>query len=80
MKPKRSRLERPPRDGLPVLMRQTRKDIKMNNANIMKILKAHFVPCYEAGGHVFADSMLSGTEEFEKVEDVTGWSKKSLLA
>ncbi len=50
----------------------------MENLAIEKILKAHSVPYYEKNGRIFADSMLAGTEIFEEVEDVTGFSKKKL--
>lgn len=52
----------------------------MIQSKIIRILNAHSVPYYEADGRIYADSMLSGTEVFEKVEDVTDWTLKSLLA
>lgn len=50
----------------------------MDNLQIKKVLDAHSIPNYIADGHIFADSMISGTKEFEQVEDVTGWNMKKL--
>ena len=52
----------------------------MDISKIKKILDAHSVPNYIKGGHIFADSMLSGCAMFEIVEDVTDWSKSQLYA
>lgn len=51
----------------------------MTNATIKQILKNHGVPHYERDGNVYADSMESGTELFEKVVDVTLWSRTELF-
>ena len=47
---------------------------------IKNVLELHGVPCYEEGGRLYADSMISGTCVFEKVEDVTEWSRDKLLS
>lgn len=58
-----------------------RKDTgKMNNIEIIKILKLHSVPHYEKDGRIYADSKIGGTDLFEAVEDVTNWTYKDLLA
>jgi hypothetical protein len=51
----------------------------MTNATIKQILKNHGVPCYEINGNVYADSMISGTKLFERVENVTLWSRTQLM-
>lgn len=51
----------------------------MTNAQIKQILKDHGVPHYERGGNVYADSMESGYELFEKVVNVTTWSRTELF-
>ena len=45
---------------------------------IEKILISHSVPYFVKDGHIFADSMMSGTELFEVVEDLTALTKKQL--
>lgn len=50
----------------------------MKNETIRKILELHSIPCYEQNGRVYADTMLSGSEIFEEVEDLTGWTRKQL--
>jgi len=52
----------------------------MTTEKISKILSAHGVPHYIRDGRVYADSMISGTEKFEIVEDCTDWSRKRLLS
>ena len=47
---------------------------------IKNVLELHGVPCYEESGRLYADSMISGTCVFEKVEDVTEWSRDRLLS
>lgn len=46
---------------------------------VKRILKSHGVPYYEKNGNIYADSMISGTELFEKVENVTEWNRIKLL-
>lgn len=50
----------------------------MTNEKICKILGLHSVPYFVKDGRVFADSMLSGTETFEIVEDLTNISRRAL--
>ena len=50
----------------------------MTTEHIKQILKNHSVPYYELNGNVYADSMIGGTGIFEKVENVTAWSRKEL--
>nr|DAG28823.1 MAG TPA: hypothetical protein [Bacteriophage sp.] len=50
----------------------------MTNKQIKHILDLHSVPNYEKSAHIYADSMLSGTDVFDQVIDLTGISKKSL--
>lgn len=56
------------------------EDCIMSNWKISEILTRHSVPFYEVDGKIYADSMEGGTEVFEKVEDVTDWTKRQLLA
>lgn len=51
----------------------------MNKIEIAKILNLHSVPHYEKDGRIYADSMISGIDLFEIVEDVTEWSYKKLM-
>lgn len=51
----------------------------MTIKSITAILKQHGVPFYEQNGRIYADSMISGTETFEEVEDVTEWTFGELL-
>lgn len=51
----------------------------MSNSQIKKLLDVHNIPNYEMNGCIYADSMIAGTEVFECVEDMTGWSKKLIL-
>lgn len=51
----------------------------MSSKNIRTLLKSHSIPFYERGGRIYADSMISGTELFEIVEDVTEWTRGELL-
>ena len=46
----------------------------MKLSQIRAILDAHFIPYFEEGGRIYADSMEGGTSLFEKVEDCTDWS------
>ena len=48
--------------------------------NIEKILIAHSVSYFIKDGHIFADSMMSGTSLFEVVEDLTTLTKKQLYS
>ena len=52
----------------------------MNEKQIIHILDLHSVPHYEADGRIYADSMISGTDLFQEVEDVTDWTKSHLAA
>nr|DAP10262.1 MAG TPA: hypothetical protein [Caudoviricetes sp.] len=52
----------------------------MENRKIKKILDAHSVPYFEKEGRIYADYMLSGSDLFEEVEDLTGWSMERLRA
>lgn len=45
---------------------------------IKKILDAHNVPNYVIADRIFADSMLAGTQLFQKVEELTNWNKAKL--
>lgn len=51
-----------------------------NMEAVNKILDLHSVPNYTQNGSIYADSMEAGTEVFEKVENVTGWSRSQLYA
>lgn len=42
------------------------------------ILDLHGVPFKEKNGRVLADSMIAGTQIFERMEDVTDWSPRKL--
>lgn len=53
--------------------------LTMSNSQIKKLLDVHNIPNYEMNGCIYADSMIAGTEVFECVEDMTGWSKKLIL-
>lgn len=50
----------------------------MKNESIRKILENHSVPCYEKDGHIFADTMIAGSSEFEEVEDLTGYTRRQI--
>lgn len=50
----------------------------MENKKLLSILKSHNVPCYECGGKVFADTMISGKPVFEEVDDLTGYTLPQL--
>lgn len=52
----------------------------MTIERIRKILDLHSAPNYTQNGSIYADSMEAGTEVFEKVENVTGWSRSQLYA
>lgn len=51
---------------------------KIEIGRIKKILDAHSVPYYIKDDHIFVDCMLAFHEEFEVVEDATGWSEEKL--
>lgn len=51
----------------------------MTNTEIKRILTAHGIPHFTKDGVIYADSMISGTALFEKVEAVSGWSRLKLL-
>lgn len=51
----------------------------MTAEKIIKILKNHGVPYKVEDGQILADSMISGTEQFEKTENVTTWTRAELL-
>lgn len=50
----------------------------MTLKQIENILKAHSVPYYIENGHIYADSMINGTEIFKHTENATRWTKKQL--
>lgn len=50
----------------------------MTIKQIENILKQHSVPYYIENGCTYVDSMISNTEVFERVENVTRWSKRKL--
>lgn len=50
----------------------------METSRIKKVLSAHNVPNFEKEGRIYADSMLSESDLFEYVEDLTGWSMERL--
>lgn len=52
----------------------------MTAKTIIKMLEAHSVPYKVVDEHILADSMLSGTEIFEKTLDVTRFTKAELLS
>lgn len=52
----------------------------MKNEKIANILDKHYVPYFEQGGRIYADSMQAGTAVFEGVEDLTGYSRQKLMA
>lgn len=52
----------------------------MTIERIRKILDFHSVPNYIQNGSIYADSMEAGTKVFEKVENVTEWSRSQLYA
>lgn len=47
-------------------------------AKIAEILTDHGVMYYTENGRIFADSMIAGTNVFEKVEDCTDWTPARL--
>lgn len=51
----------------------------MDQSKIIKILDAHSIPHYESNMEIYADSMISGTALFEKVENVTDWTCEMLF-
>jgi hypothetical protein len=51
---------------------------RMEIKQIEKILRLHGVPYRIAGARISADSMEAGTEIFEKVEDLTGYTLQQL--
>ena len=52
----------------------------MRISELIKILDLHNVPYYTENGSIYVDSMLSGTDVFENVGEVTGWSRQQLYA
>lgn len=52
----------------------------MTIIQITRILEQHGIPYYEKDGHIYADSMISGTDLFQEVEDVTDWTRDRLAA
>lgn len=50
----------------------------MRIEKIAKILEAHSVPYFIENSKIFTDSMISGTEIFESVIDVTEYSRDEL--
>lgn len=50
----------------------------MRIERIKEILDFHSIPNYTQNGSIYADSMEAGTEVFEKIENVTGWSRSQL--
>lgn len=51
----------------------------MGFKDVERILINHSVPYFIKDEHIFADSMMSGTELFEVVEDLTTLTKKEIL-
>ena len=52
----------------------------MSNKKIISILQLHYIPYYiDENEHIKADSMQGGTDVFEFVIDMTGWTLKKLL-
>ena len=51
----------------------------MTNQQIGKMLELHSVPFYEENGHIYADSMIAFTQLWDKVEDLTNYSRRQLL-
>ena len=52
----------------------------MSVDKIRKILDFHNIPNFTQNGEIYADCMESGTTLFEKVENVTNWTKSQLYA
>ena len=52
----------------------------MTPQTIKQILKNHGVPFYQSNGNIYADSMENGTKTFDKVENVTTWTRTQLFA
>lgn len=50
------------------------------NQQIIQILIDHSIPHYELYGDLYADSMESGTELFEKTVNISKMSKSELFA
>ena len=47
---------------------------------IAKILALHSVPHFTKDGRIYADSMIAHTELFEKVEDLTDFTRSELYS
>lgn len=52
----------------------------MSIEKIKSILKDHGVPYYMSAGRVYADSMISTTDTFEQVKDITDWTYTALIS
>lgn len=52
----------------------------MSINSIAKILTAHSVPYFVSGARIYADSMEAFTAPFEKIEDLTGYTRSELYA
>lgn len=52
----------------------------MDTNTIIKILHNHSIPYQVRADRVFADSMEGGTALFERVEDVTDWTRSQLYS
>ena len=51
----------------------------MSKEKICRILEQHSIPYKIVNGRILADSMISGTETFEEVKDVTDITFQDLL-
>ena len=51
----------------------------MTPKKIINILKAHGAPYKVENGQILVDSMISGTRLFEKLENVTDWTREQLF-
>jgi hypothetical protein len=50
----------------------------MEIKQIEKVLKLHSVPYRIVDDRIYADSMIAGTEVFENIEDLTGYTMQQL--
>ncbi len=51
----------------------------MTNQQIGKLLDLHSVPYYTENGRIYADSMESSLLLWDKVINVTNWTRRQLL-
>ena len=52
----------------------------MTGKEIIYLLRIHSIPYKVENGQILADSMEGGTEIFEKMVNMTGWTKRQLLS